>query len=59
MSKHLLRSRRRLLEAVGVAPHDVLGRVRYFALLPAAEVRDLAGKCRTRRLGAGEVLFVQ
>jgi len=59
MSKHSLRSRRRLLEAVGVAPHDVRRRVRYFASLPAAELRDLAWRCRTRRLDAGEVLFVQ
>jgi len=57
MSKRSLRSRRRLLEAVGVAPQDVLRRVRYFVSLPAAELRDLAGKCRPRRLDAGEVRF--
>ncbi len=36
---------------------DVLRRVPYFAALPAAELRRLAGRCATRTLAARETLF--
>ncbi len=36
---------------------DVLRRVPYFASLPTAELRRLAGRCTVRRLGPGHVLF--
>ncbi|MBI2219074.1 MAG: Crp/Fnr family transcriptional regulator [Candidatus Rokubacteria bacterium] len=35
----------------------VLQRVRYFASLSEAELRELAGCCASRQLGAGEILF--
>jgi CRP-like cAMP-binding protein len=35
----------------------LLRRVRYFALLPAAELSALARRCASRTLAVGEVLF--
>jgi CRP/FNR family transcriptional regulator len=36
---------------------SLLQRVRYFASLPEGELRELAGRCASRHLGAGETLF--
>ena len=41
----------------GGASAEILRRVPYFASLPAAELRRLAGRCTARSLGAGEALF--